>query len=477
MINKNIIIILGIFFIMIGIKQSLAQEAIVREMSQVTLHLRGVHDAKVSVSAYVNGNYSPPLKEIPDVTGTVQLSIPAEYLPGQFLLRMDYRQKAEDQPYPAEFVFFMNNHDLELGINPLYIRPDSIDFGNDDENPAYFSFQSENGVRRQQLALLEQLLAGYDSRTGRFFKATEEEFEKRRIQYNQWIAEQEQKDKRLFVSRLIAFQKVNPVTWNLSARQHLQEQALRYFDQINLQDALLLRVQAFNDYLNSYISLFGTQIRNEQQRDSMFTEAGRIACEKASQGDPKVYGWIVDFFYRGYETYGISSGIKMLEQHIQNPRCLTSKKLEIIRRLEGMEKLRPGAEAPSFEAEMANGMQVRFNGISKDKSYGLLLFYDSDCSHCKELLQELKTWIVKPQNGVWFDAITIAVDQVREKWKSFHDQENYPWTDVWASGGINSKVANDYYILSTPVIYIIDKQMKVMAMPQNIKEIDKFLNP
>lgn len=464
------------FFILTGITSGLAQDSGNGKTQQLTVQLRGVYDAKVSVSAYSKGKYQAPFSETPDVTGTVQVSIPGECLPGQFLLRMDYRKKAEDQPYPAEFVFFMNNHDLELKLNPLNLRPDSIDFGNDDENPVYYGFLKGNEERRQQLILLEQVLAGYDSPGSQFYKIAKEEFERRRVSYNKWISQQKVQYKGLFVNRLFAFHKVIPLRWDVPVEQQLKEQALHYFDEINLDDELLVKTQAFDDFLNSYVAMFGRHVRNEAERDSMFTQAGRIACSRAAQGHPKVYGWVVDYFYSGYETYAISSGMKMLEQHIKNPNCLTSKKQEIVRRLEGMEKLVEGAVAPSFEAELANGMQVRFNGISKDKTYGLLVFYESDCSHCKELLQGMKTWYEKPESSVWFDVISIAVDDDQEKWKKYHQQQNYKWTDVWAPGGINSKISNDYYILSTPVMYLVDKQMKVLGMPKSVIEIEKFLN-
>ena len=440
------------------------------------LNIRGVYDAKVSLTPYEDGRYNQAIQEIPGVKGSAEINVPGKYLPGQFLLRMDYRQKSEDQPYPAEFVFFMNREDLVLGINPLAVRPDSIDFGSDQENPAYFFFQQKNNQRRQQLALLEQLLAGYDSRNGKFFKAVTEEFEKRRAEYNQWISDQEKQYGNLFISSTFSFQKVPVTRWDLPEEARMTEQAVHYFDEIDLNDPLILRTQEFNDFVTAYMRMFGMKATSEQLRDSLFTYAGALACEKAASGHPKVYGWMVDYFYKGYETYNIASGIKMLEKHIQNPHCLTAKKQEIIRRLEGMEKLTVGTEAPSFEAEMVNNMQVRFQGLSNEKTYGLLIFYNSECSHCAELLETIKKWYDKPENKAWFDVISVGVDDDRELWKKFHLTQNYPWTDVWAPGGINSRVATEYYILATPVMFLVDSDKKILLMPESVEQIQEFLN-
>jgi thioredoxin-related protein len=464
-----------ILFCLINVEQGLSQ-VIRPEAHLITIHLRGVYNSKVTLTPYANGRYQAPLVVVPDVTGEVKLNVPATNLPGQFLLRMDYRKKAEEQPYPAEFVFYMSDHDLRLGINPLAVRPDSIDFGTDNENPAYFKFIQANEIHRQQLALLEQLLTGYDTRDGKFYKMTEEEFEKRRQQYNGWISSQKDKYKGLFISSLFDFQKINPVIRNISGSQQLKEQTLHFFDQVNLQDTLMLRTQGLSDFMNAYMGLFGTQATTEKLRDSLFTEAGRIACEKASAGHPKVYGWMVDYFFRGYESYNITAGTAMLQKFIDDPRCLTPKKQEILRRLEGMEKMKVGSSAPGFEAEMFDGMKLRFDEVSKQKKYEMIVFYESDCGHCKELLKDLSDWYRVPENKVWFDIITVAMDDDRKTWEQNYQLNKFEWHDVWAPGGVNSQVAKDYYVLSTPVVYIIDKQMKVSALPQNIEEIKQFLN-
>ena len=264
--------------------------------------------------------------------------------------------------------------------------------------------------------------------------------------------------------------------WNESIVNQIKQQPIHYFDHVNFKDTLMIRTQAFNDFINAYMGMFGMQVTKESMRDSVFTQAGLLACRKASEGHPKVYGWMVDYFYRGFESYNITSGIAMLQQFIDDPNCLTSKKQEILKRLEGMQRMKKGSVVPEFEAEMYNGMKLRFDGVSKQKSYEMIVFYESNCSHCKDLLKELKEWYAVPQNKVWFDIISVAMDDNRATWEKSFEDNKFDWSDVWASGGVNSKLANDYYILSTPVIYIVDKQMKVMAMPQNVKEIEKFLN-
>lgn len=48
---------------------------------------------------------------------------------------------------------------------------------------------------------------------------------------------------------------------------------------------------------------------------------------------------MVDYFYHGYESNNIPAGIKILEPYLDDPACLTSRKMEIERRLKGWKQL------------------------------------------------------------------------------------------------------------------------------------------
>jgi len=465
------VILITALFPIYGVSQQKVDQSI-----KLTIHLRGVYDANISLSRYTGSRYSEPFATNPEITKLAEFTVSSKDLPGQFLLRMDYRKKKEDKPYPSEVIFFLNKNDIELGINPLSTTGDSIFYKNDAENPAYQLFIKENAGRRNQLALLGQLLEGYEKKDSRFYKDAINEFNVVQNDYNEWIDKKCMENKNLFVSSIFQFQKVTPRNWNNPIKQQIEQQELHYFDHINFKDSLIIRTQPFNDFVNSYMNMYGMQVTSNEMRDSIFTKAGLQACQKASTGHPKVYGWMVDYFYRGYESYNITPGMTMLQQFINDPNCLTSKRQEILKRLAGMEKMKKGSIAPEFEAEMFNGMKLRFDGVSKQKKYELLVFYESSCSHCNDLLKELKAWYSVPENKIWFDIITVALDDTRASWESKYEINKFEWNDVWASGGINSKAANDYYILSTPVLYIIDKEMKILAMPQNVKEVEKFLN-
>ncbi len=465
--RKNVFTILLILFAVNSFAQT----------RQLNVNVRGVYDAEISLSPFNGVRFSVPINKYEAVKSgsEVQFLVPDSLLPGEFLLRFNYRANAEDHPYPSELQLFLNKENISVNANPLYLRSDSLRLEGDKENMVWNMFQEQNIAKRQQIGLLEQLLQAYTNRNSKLYNTAISEFEMQRKAYNQWLQEMEQQYSQLYVGHLFGFQRILPHNWMASPEKQLQMQATHWFDGINLNDTLVMRSRQMNEFMNGYMGIFGMQATTEQLRDSLFTEAGRLACEKASTKHPKVYGWMVDYFYSGYETYNITSGLEMLEQHINNPRCLTSKKQEIQRRLTGIEKMVEGVSCPNLPVQNENGTEETIRLTGGDK-YQLLVFYESDCGHCKELLSELKEWYAKPENAVWFTIYSVALDEDINHWLTAFSKNNFQWNDCYAPGGINSKAANDYYVLSTPTLFLVDNDGKLLDMPGTVGDIDRFLN-
>ncbi len=448
------------------------------EQRTLTVKLRGVYESKITLSPFNGVRVSYPISVKRDIKNgeQVKFAVPDSLLPGEFLLRFDYRAKEEDNPYPSEVRLYLNKENITANVHPMYTSGDSLLLENDRENKVWNYFQTQNSKKRSQLGLLEQLLNGYDKPASAVWKEAAKTYEQRRVAYNEWIDSMTMAYSDLYVGHLFRFQHLLPVNWNQTPKERLDRQITSWFNNFDFNDTLALRSRQMNEYINAYVGLFGVQATTEELRDSLFTAAGSLACEKASSGNPKVYGWMVDYFFNGYETYNITEGLKMLEKHINNPNCLTSKKQEIARRLEGMKKLVPGVQAPVLNVQDIERKDVEIVPGRDGKDYQLLVFYASDCGHCEELFSELKEWYSLPQNEVWFSITSIALDDVRETWEKSHNTKDVPWTDLYAPEGVNSEAASKYYVLSTPSLFVVDKNGKLAAVPGSVVELNNFLN-
>ena len=261
-------------------------------------------------------------------------------------------------------------------------------------------------------------------------------------------------------------------------KERLGEILKNYFEGINFSDPLIIRSRELSKFMDVYMGLYGMQATTLELRDSLFTQAGKVACEKASQGDPKVYGWMVDYFYTGYETYDIKSGMAMLQEHINNPNCLTTKKQQILQRLAGSAKLVPGARAPDFVISDYQGNNFQFHQWQPKAQRKLLLFWTTSCRDCLVLVDQLRQWYKQPANKKKLEIVAINLDETSadvEKWKTAIT-DLAGWKHAQAEQGVNSPVARQYAILSTPVMLLIESRSNlIVSVPGSFEQLVKDL--
>jgi len=442
------------------------------------VHLKGVFDSKVSLTPFNGLKAINPIfiKESVKNGETVSIDIPAQYLPGEFVPRFDYRAKETDNPYPSEKYIFIYKQDIELFTNPLFINhPDSTKFtAGEKENTVYSTFSVENNLKHVQIDLLKQFLMNYDKPKSGFYSQGVKEYEQRRKEYNKWLSEQTKTYSELYVSRLFRFQYIPQIVWGGTENERLNQILKNYFEGIDFSDTLIIHSRELNKLMNDYMGLYSMQATSKELADSMFIQAGRVACEKASKGDPKIYGWMVDYFYDGYETYGLEKGIAMLEQHINNPNCLTSKKRQIIKRLDGMGKLVPGSLSPNFIMQDIEGNNFDFHAYRGKAKYKLLLFWSADCDHCMLLVNSLTQWYNESGNKEKLDIVAVSLDGTETEVQAWN--KTYVnltgWKHLRAQGGVNSTVASDYAILSTPSMFLIESESNIIDdVPDNLDQL------
>jgi len=276
----------------------------------VTVHLRGVSESKLSILGLSGSKIYKPLVEVPVVANgeMAKLVVPAENLPGEFVLRFDYKEKKESTPYPSEKSIIINNQDLELWASPAYCNnADSTWFQKGErENATYLKFSKENGKQKEKLGLLQQFLMNYDDTKSSFYQDGTKEYDKRRQAYNTWLFDQVKKDSALFISSLYRFQYVPQIPWEGDEKERMVNVIRHYFDGIDFNDPVIIKTARLNDFMNSFVNLHGQMATTVALRDSLIPAAAVAAVEAAKKGNPLVYGWMVDYFYRGFESNNFS---------------------------------------------------------------------------------------------------------------------------------------------------------------------------
>ena len=449
----------------------------------IIIHLRGVYESKISLLPLSGTNTIKPVTIVDSIKNgeTTSIHVSKEYLPGEFVLRFDYKENASSRPYPSEKRIIISSHDLQLWLHPIYCNnADSTWFQKDEiENTTNSQFITENARQMTMLGLLQNFLLNYDDTNSAFYNEGINEYEKRRIVFNQWITSQIKKYRTLFAHSIMYFHYIPKIAWKGTESDRKRSLRNNYFDELDFSNPLLVRTSNMKEWMDGYVNLYGELATSITLRDSLFTYAGKTAIEKARTGHPLVYGWMVDYFFKGYESFNIEKGIKMLEPYLNDPNCLTAKRNEINKRLEGIKTIVPGTIAPNIIMQDSKNLPFELNTYQTGKNYILLLFWSADCSHCIETVDKLYSTYQQPEVQKNLDIVAISVDETATEIQTWQKKimELNGWTHIRTIEGLRSKAASDYYIMGVPMMILLNaKTKKIVALPENTDQLDKLLS-
>ncbi len=445
-----------------------------QESRVLIVHLRGVPESKISVMPLTGPKAFKPVADASAVNSgaTAFLVVPMEYLPGEFMLQFDSKNGESAKTSPSQKNIFINNQDLELWINPSYT--DSTRFQEGElENNAFAQFSKQNEKKKQQLVVLNDFLMNYEAKQSGFYQQALKEYEQQRVAHNQSLRSAEKRDQKLFVSSIYQLNYIPTTPFTGSEQDKIKGVIQHYFDGMNFRDTLVIKTAQIIKWMDAYVNLHGRLSTTMALRDSLFPAAARSAIEKARTGHPLMYGWMVDYFYRGFESNNLLAGIKVLEQYTSDPNCLTAKRIQIEKRLKGMKSLTVGTIAPNIILNDPTGNRFDLSKAQMGSNLILLLFYSADCGHCTDLIKELKPWLDGLPASGRPEVVAISLDDTEidiKRWSQLIT--GLPdWKHLRANG-ISSPVANDYFLLSTPVMILLDSKTKeILALPSSFNEL------
>lgn len=444
---------------------------------KLTVNVYGIYKSKISIIP-LSGARQTPLGVViaAKENNPASFSIPERHLPGEFLLRFEFHESKESsRPYTSDKMIILNDEDTKLWINPK--QPNNYEttyfHEGEKENNAFIEFMQQNNTNLEMLDLLQNFLLSYDNIESDFYKSGIDEFNNRRKKHNSWIDSMKEKHKGLFTASLFSFYYVPEVNWVGSELERQQSLIDGYFYGVDFDNEMILKSSSLRTWMDNYVNLYVDMAINPQMTDSLFTQAGYQAIESAKSGHPDVYGWMVDYFFNGYESLDIQMGIEMLAPYIADPNCRTGRRKEIERRLEGIQSLTPGTIAPDFSFKDTSGEKIKFSEHKTDAPYKLVLFWSADCGHCVDMARNLHRW--QTGNLEKLEVYAISLDETETEIPKWNKLKNdfKDWIHILAKGGINSPHANSYFILSTPSMFLVDsKTGKIIISPSNINDLD-----
>jgi thiol-disulfide isomerase/thioredoxin len=129
-----------------------------------------------------------------------------------------------------------------------------------------------------------------------------------------------------------------------------------------------------------------------------------------------------------------------------------------------------GRIAPDFSWQ-ENGKNLKLSTLNDAENY-VLVFWSTSCSHCLREIPELHTYMAnKPHMKV----IAFALENDAFVWETYKKTNLSGWHNVLGLKKWENETARTYQINATPTYFILDKNKKIIAKPNEIDDVKAFI--
>jgi len=233
---------------------------------------------------------------------------------------------------------------------------------------------------------------------------------------------------------------------------------VHYFDHTNWQDSTLLCNNLwpvfFDNYFNRLVSphpdsilLAADRVLKKMPKHGLFYQFAVVRLTRSFEqnempGSDRIFVHLVDHYQKKDDTPWLDEATLLRLEYKANTHRLNL----------------TGNPAPALTLPDETGVILSLQDIQAPMT--MLVFYSPLCSHCMEVMPDIyQTWLAYEKTGL--KAVAINTDDQYEHWKKFVGQQNWQWIDLADSTAKNA-FENDYAAFNLPVIYLLDKDKKII---------------
>lgn len=122
--------------------------------------------------------------------------------------------------------------------------------------------------------------------------------------------------------------------------------------------------------------------------------------------------------------------------------------------------------AADFRFATVDKSENRLHGFMPGKPL-LLMFYDPDCTHCRQVIEQLRAMDNLP------DVLAVCIEASAKRWEQTRDALPEGWVKAYDRSGV---LANDIYVIrSMPSLYLLDGDRRVVMKNPSIEKLADHL--
>jgi thiol-disulfide isomerase/thioredoxin len=246
------------------------------------------------------------------------------------------------------------------------------------------------------------------------------------------------------------------------------------FRKLDYSDLRLYKSGLFKDAIESHFWLLensGKSLDNifEEMKLSIDAMLVKLATNE------KIFNEVTDYLFDLLEKHSLFKASEYLALKVLNEGSCTINS-DLANQLETYRAMKKGNIASDivFEQIYFANPNKTINKLSEIKSkYTVVVFGASWCPKCNEELPEITRLYEKWKlNGV--EVVFVALEEDKKVFMDF--AKTFPFPSYSDNKKWESKIVKDYYVFSTPTMFLIDNKREIILRPNSVKQMDAWVD-
>ncbi len=228
-----------------------------------------------------------------------------------------------------------------------------------------------------------------------------------------------------------------------------------FFEAVDFSDSTIFCTNVYKDMIDSYVDyLVEPSLSKENMFVKYFTDkikANPLVFRKSASiffdvlvraPREKMLAMFIDWYHTGDNKTAVNNPV-------------------IDAKLTNISKVMPGQTYIDAAGADTAGTTHTLKEVVDRSKCTLLLFWSSECSHCRAEMPFIKEYYDK-YHDKGFDVYGVSLEGGADRWKNFIVDNKLSWTNVIMNRMDNANPAMQYVVLTTPAMVLIDNKGKIL---------------
>ena len=228
-----------------------------------------------------------------------------------------------------------------------------------------------------------------------------------------------------------------------------------FFENVNFSDSTIFCTPVYGDMITAYVDYL---VEPSISKENLFVKYFTDKIKANSLVFHKSAGMFFDALFRAPRE-------KMLGMFIEwyntgdNKTAVNNPVMDI--KLKNISKVMPGQPYIDAKGPDTAGAILTLKDVVDHSKCTMLLFWSSDCSHCRAEMPYIKEYYEK-YHSKGLNIYAVSLENNFLKWKSFIEENKLSWTNVMMNRMDESNPAMQYVATTTPTMILIDNKGKIL---------------